>query len=106
MVTKIVQVVTKQWLEDLLSKPLPESLKEKIASQEKMASLRKYFVEGIDGLPVVRSNLLDAHRARLFIQLNPQGEKIELDVLIEHYQALPMGRMNLETLTFQAKSPA
>ena len=105
MVTKMCQIVTKEWLEDQLSKPLPEPLLEKYEAlktlKEKYEALKKYLVEGIDGLPVVRSNLLDAHRARLFIQLNPQGEKVEIDIPIEHYSALKMARMNLETMTLQ-----
>ncbi len=95
MVTKICQIVTRDWLEDLLSGPLDEPLK------ERYESLQKHLVEGIDGLPVVRSNLLDAYRARLFIQLNLQGEKIEMDIPMEHYSALKMGRVNLETMNFQ-----
>jgi hypothetical protein len=95
MVTKICQVVTKDWLESLLSGPLEESLK------ERYESLQKHLIEGIDGLPVIRSNLLDAHRARLFVQLNLQGEKIEMDIPMEHYSALEMGKVNLETMTLQ-----
>jgi hypothetical protein len=104
MVTKILQVVTKEWLENLLSKPLPEPMKAKYDAdslRQKYESLRNYLVEGIDGLPVVRSNLLDAHRARLLIQVNLKGENLELDVPIEHYSALKMGRVNLETMTLQ-----